>query len=108
MTDDSGPVIARTEILQRIRAMLAEVGGLDTGDIDVDQHLAAGPLSYTHTGKLALAARLEQAFAEWGVQVPPTEVAACIVVRDLRILLERKLEAAGVRVEGINLFGGRE
>jgi hypothetical protein len=98
--------IARTEILQRIRSLLAEVGGLSEGEVDVDQHLAARPLSYTHAGKLALAARLEQAFAEWGVQVPPSEVAACVVVRDLRILLEHKLKAAGVRVEGIKLFGG--
>ena len=98
--------IARLEILIRIKRLLAEISGLQPGEVTADQNLAKDPLNYSSVSKLALAKRLGEEFSEWPLDISPAETAACEVVRDLRLLVEIKLKEAGVEVAGLRIFGG--
>ena len=98
--------ITRQEIYRRIKQLLAELGGIDSSEISADLPLHKDPLNYTSAAKLALAKRIVEAFPEWSLEVGSNETASCVVVRDLRILLEQKLRAAGVEIAGTRIFGG--
>jgi hypothetical protein len=97
--------IARTEILLRVKDLLADIGGLDPAEIKSDLDLGKDPLNYTGVAKQALAGKLLAVFSEYPINVSPMETSSCEVVRDLRELLERKLKEAGVAVAGGSIFG---
>ena len=98
--------ISRQEIYRRIKTLLSELGGVDTNEIVADLALHKDPLNYTSAAKLALASKIVEAFPEWPLNVGAQETASCLVVRDLRILIERRLREAGVEVAGTRIFGG--
>lgn len=108
MPDNVALNISRREIYTRLKKLLAELGGIDSKEVFADLALQKDPLNYTSAAKLALARRIADAFPEWLLDIGAQETASCIVVRDLRILVEKKLREAGVEVAGTRIFGGLE
>ena len=100
------PSISRQEIYTRLKHLLAELGGIDSKEVFADLALQKDPLNYTSAAKLALARRIVAAFPEWQLDIGAQETASCLVVRDLRVLIERKLRESGVEVAGSRTFGG--
>jgi acyl carrier protein len=104
MPEQPGSSIERREVLLRILRLLAEISGRSPDEIKVDFRLSDDPLNYSSSAKMALAGRLEALFEEFGMEIAPGETASCEVVRDLRILVERKMRDAGVEIAGLSIF----